>query len=295
MGCLSRYDFLRGVLLLGLLEERRYGLNPYRLAVVGGTDSHNGTPGNTEEQGWPGHVGVADDSIEERLGRGNSTHRGLINNPGGLTAVWAVERSRDAIWEALRRRETFSTSGTRISVRFFAGWDLPDGICAMVDRVEQGYRRGVAMGGLLPGRPPEAGAPRLFVEAVADPGTVSRPGTPLQQLHIVKGWLDAAGQPREKVFVVAGDPGNSAKVDPSTCQASGSGAQRLCALFVDPDFEAGQPSFYYARVLENPSCRWSTRDCNSLPVESRPAGCSDPNVQKIIQERALTSPIWYAP
>jgi hypothetical protein len=292
MGCVSRLDYLRGVLLQGLVDEERLARNIYRLGFIGGTDSHNGTPGNTSERGWPGHVGDADGTPTQRLGPGNSTHRGLTNNPGGLAAVWAKERSRDAIFEALRSREVYSTSGSRIEVRLFGGWRYSDGLCAVGDRVEQGYRQGVPMGGVLQQRPSD-GAPRFFVEARADRGTTARPGTPLQQVQIVKGWLDAELRPQERVFVVAGDPASGA-VDTSTCQSSG-GVDRLCAVWTDPEFDPALRAFYYARVLESPTCRWSTWECIALPEGSRPAGCVDPRVQKAIQERAITSPIWYTP
>jgi hypothetical protein len=292
VGCVSRLDFLRGFLAQRLGDGQRFN-QLFPLGVIGSTDSHNGTPGNTDEASWPGHVGTVDDTPEERLGPGNSTHRGLNSNPGGLAAVWAFERSRDAIFEALLRRETYSTSGTRIAVRLFAGWELPDGLCQASDRVEQGYRKGVPMGGRLGARPSGA-ALRLLVEATADPGTASRPGTPLQQVQIIKAWLDASGQAREKVVTVA-DAGGTAGVDAETCKTSGGGASSLCAEWTDPELDPQRPAFYYARVLENPTCRWSTRDCNAVPLAGRPAVCSDPKVPKVIQERAITSAIWYTP
>jgi hypothetical protein len=294
-GCLSKRDFLRGVMLEGLLDEPALGLNLYRLGVIGSTDSHNGTAGLVEERGFPGHVGTVDDTPEKRLGSGNATHQGLINNPGGLAAVWAVERSRDAIFEALRRRETYSTSGPRISVRFFGGFAYGEGLCSSGDLVAQGYRSGVPMGGVLEGRPAGAGAPRFLLEARRDPGVAGQPGTPLQSAQIVKGWVGADGKPRFKVFEVAGDPKNGAGVDLATCALKGGGAERLCAEWRDPEFDPTVRAFYYARVLENPSCRWSTWDCLALPAASRPAVCSDPALAKTIQERAITSPIWYAP
>ena len=110
MGCLSRYDFLRNVFKLGLAEERRLGVNPFKMGVIGSTDTHNGTPGAVEEADYWGHVGVVDDTIIERLGTGTVTHKTLINNPGGLAAVWAEEKSRDAIFNSFQRRETYATS-----------------------------------------------------------------------------------------------------------------------------------------------------------------------------------------
>ncbi len=132
-GCVSRLDFVRGIYLEGLKQHKKLGLNPYRLGIMGSTDSHNGTPGLTWEKGFPGHVGTSDDTPAKRLGAGNLTHRGHVNNGGGLAAVWAVERSRDAIFEAIRRREIYATSGPRIKVRFFGGWELPGDLCSRSD------------------------------------------------------------------------------------------------------------------------------------------------------------------
>jgi len=294
MGCLSRWDFLRGILLTGLEEHDRLGFNPYQHGVIGSTDTHNGTPGNTWEQGWPGHVGISDDTAEERLGPGNTTHRGLVNNPGGLAAVWAVERSRDAIFEAMRRREVYATSGTRIRVRFFGGWGgIADGLCNDPDLVETGYRSGVPMGGVLPGRG-GASAPRFVVQAEHDPGTTTRPGVPLQRAQIVKGWIDDAGVARYKIYDVAGDA-QQGSVDGKTCKPDGKGFQSLCEVWQDPDFDPRLRAFYYARVLEAPTCRWSTWECLAIDPAQQPAGCSDPAVEKTIQERAWTSAIWYEP
>ena len=294
-GCVSRLDYLRGIYLQGLTEHRRLGLNPYRMGLIGSTDSHNGTPGYTVERGWVGHVGTSDDTPDERLGEGNMTHRGLVNNSGGLAAVWAVERSRDAIFQALRRREVYATSGTRIRVRFFGGWELPGDTCGSAELARLGYTRGVPMGGVLGARPGGAGAPRFVVQAEHDPGTTHRPGALLQQVQIIKGWLDTQGQQQLRVFDVAGDPKNGATVDPATCEASGSGARTLCASWTDPAFNPGQHAFYYARVVGNPTCRWSAWECLALPAAKRHEGCSDKNVQKVIQERAWTSAIWFEP
>ena len=295
MGCISRYDYLRGILLQGLHEHHHHGVNPFRLGVIGATDTHNGTPGNTWEHGWPGHVGTSDDTAAERLGPGNMTHRGLVNNPGGLAAVWSVENSRDAIFDAIRRREVYATSGTRIELRFFGGWDGVDlRACEQADLVEHGYRKGVAMGGVLRGR--SGGAPRFIVQAAHDPGSDGKPGALLQQAQIVKGWIDAKGGAHERVYNVAGSSDSAVSVDPTTCKASGSGgAKKLCAVWSDPAFDAGERAFYYLRVLENPTCRWSAHLCNSLAAQDRPPGCTDPNVEQVIQERAWSSPIWYDP
>jgi hypothetical protein len=294
-GCVSRLDFVRNVLKAGMQEQQRLGVNPYRLGFVGSTDTHNGTPGNVDEAGFPGHVGLVDDTALKRLGSGTVTHEGLINNPGGLAAVWAEERSRDAIFAALRRRESFATTGPRIVVRFFAGWDYPTELCSRADLVAAGYAGGVPMGGDLPPRPAAASGPVFVVRAAADPGMPGAPGTPLQAVQLVKTWIDAAGVPHERVFDVAGDRANGAGVDPRTCSPTGEGFDELCAVWRDPAFDPAQPATWYVRVLENPTCRWSARDCLALDPADRPAPCTDPAVAQTIQERAWTSPVWYVP
>jgi len=287
LGCVSRLDYVRGALLAGLQEGARLGVNPYRLGFVGSTDTHNGTPGFTEEASFIGHAGTDDGTPALLLY--NITH-----SPGALVAVWAEENSRSSIFDALRRKESFATSGTRITARSFGGWDYPANLCDSPDLVQTGYTRGVPMGGILPARPATAPAPVLVISALRDPGTAEQPGTPLQRLHVVKGWI-ADGQAHQQIYDVAGDANNGADVDLSTCTASGPGADALCTVWTDPDFNPAQPAFYYVRVLENPTCRWNSFVCNRLAPDHRPAACDDPNVPKTIQERAWTSPIWYEP
>lgn len=294
VGCVSKVDFLRGILLEGLKEERRVGANPYKLGVIASTDSHNGTPGYVREDDYVGHWGNNEDTVERRLGRGTVTPGGVLFGGGGLVAVWAEENSREAIFDGLRRREAYGTSGPRIVVRTFAGWDLPEDLCAAPDFVAQGYDRGVPMGGDLVA-PPAGAAPRIAISALQDPGTPERPGTPLQVVQVVKGWLDTDGTARVEVFDVAGDADNGASVDAVTCQTSGTGSGSLCTVWTDPAFDPTVPAYYYVRVLENPTCRWTTWQCNALPEAQRPETCQDPEIPKTIQERAWTSPVWYTP
>jgi len=290
VGCVSRLDFVRNVLLAGLEIEERLGVNPYKLGIAASTDTHNAAPGLVTEDGYPGQWGIRESTPEQRLGSGGITHQGVVTNPGGLTAVWAVENSRDAIFEALRRRETYGTSGPRIRVRFFAGWDFPESLCEDPGADRIGYRRGAPMGGDLPPKPAGAAKPTLYVCAEADPL-----GAPLQRIQIIKGWIDSIGGPMLRVFDVAGDPANGATVDLETCQTLGAGFSRLCTVWTDAGFHPGERAFYYARVLQNPTCRWSTHECNRLAPEERPPACQDPDVPKVIQERAWTSPVWYRP
>lgn len=291
-GCLSRRDFLRGALLEGMREQQRIGVNPLRLGVIASTDTHNGTPGAVSEDGYLGHRGTDDGTPAALLGDGQFYPGGWRFSPGGLVGVWAEENSRPALFDALRRRETFGTSGPRIAVRLFGGWDLPAGSCSDPQMLDVAYAEGVPMGGTLGAGP--GSAPRFLVSALADAGTPAQPGLPLQRIQIVKGWI-AGGQSHQQVYDVAGDPDNGAGVDPVTCATSGTGFSSLCTVWTDPDFDPSEAAFYYARVLENPRCRWHTVGCNALPPAERPASCSDPAVPRTVQERAWTSPVWYEP
>lgn len=296
-GCVSRLDFTRHIFEAGLEEQQRIQINPYKMGVIGATDTHNGLAGYTEEYNYRGHIGTVDDTPEKQLSKGNITHDGYIDNPGGLAVVWAEERSRDAIFNALQRRETYATSGTRIVLRIFGGWKFSANLCQGEDKalVQEGYQQGAPMGANLPEKPADVSAPTFLVLALQDQGTDKHPGTPLQQIQIIKGWLDSDGKSREKVFTVAGDSNNGASVDTATCERKGKGEARLCVRWTDPEFDPQRSAFYYARVLENPTCRWSTYTCNQLPANKRPEACTDPLVPKIIQERAWSSPLWYNP
>ena len=289
--------YAREVLGEGLVQAERLGVNPFAFGLIGATDTHFGTPGMVDEDEFRGHAaGTAD----ARFGVPAFPDRTDFN-PGGLGVLYAEENSRDALFAAMRRREAYGTSGPRMIVRFFAGWDYPEELCGAADFVARGYGGGVPMGGVLRS-PPRAGAPRFAVSALRDPGGEGVPTTPLQRIQVVKGWLED-GQVNERVFEVAGDPASTADVDFSSCRPRGAGFDNLCAVFEDPDFDPSAPAFYYVRVLENPSCRWNAWVClekgvdcgdpDAVPKEL--AACCDPGVPRTIQERAWTSPIWYTP
>ncbi len=286
LGCTSRYDFVRNALVSGLREASRLGVNPIRMGFIGSTDTHNGTPGAVSETGWLGHVGSNEALPERRLEVVGRLTYGIPSNPGGLAGVWAVENSRDAIFEALARRETFATTGPRITPRFFGGHGVPEDICDRSDLIEEGYRRGVPMGGVLDNT---TGRPTFVVAAMRDPA-----GLPLARIDIVKGWVGPEGELRYDVFE-AGSSGGEATVDLDTCEPAGEGADDLCVRWQDPDFDPDVPAFYYARVVENPSCRWSWRECLTLPEDDRPNGCRSSRFAKVINELAWTSPIWVEP
>lgn len=289
-------SFVRDALKQGLLVGRKTGSNPFKFGVVGSTDTHIAAAGMTAEEGHPGHGGAG-------VGAGEGVPAGFSDdfefNPGGLAVLWAEENSRDSLFAAMQRREAYATSGTRPIVRFFGGWDYPADLCEQEDFVAKGYQRGVAMGSDLRDRPAAADAPRLAVWALQDGGVG---GMPLQRIEVVKGWLQG-GEAREEVVLVAGAEGG-ADVDLSTCEPTGSGgAQTLCSVWTDPDFDPTEPAFYYARVLENPTCRWSQYACIAADVDcAEPekipdglAACCSQAHRPGIQERAWSSPIWYTP
>jgi len=207
--------------------------------------------------------------------------------------VWAEENTRDAIFDALKRRETFATSGPRIAPRFFGGWHIPADICSTPNLAKAGYRHGIPMGGVLASKTKPDARPRFVVAANADPGTAGAPGHPLQRIQIIKGWVGSDGSFHQSVIDVAGNADNGATVDPLSCEAEGEGFATLCGVWEDSAFDPQQDAVYYARVVENPSCRWSTRMCLSLPEGQRPDGCDNPRIPKVIQERAWTAPIWF--
>ncbi len=287
-------DFIREGLKIGLRFEKELGVNPFKLGMIGGTDSHNGTPSAVAEDTFMGQHGTEDGSVERRR---TGSVAGWIDGKdlsiGSLAAVWSTENTRAAIWDAMKRRETFSTSGPRIKVRFFGGVDLPAEPENAQVLVEQGYEQGVPMGGDLG----SIGAdPTFTVHAMKDPE-----GANLDRIQIIKGWVDTDGELYEKIMEVAwsGDrqPDTNGKlapvgntVDLNTALFTNSiGAAQLTGSWTDEEFNPEQHAFYYARVLEIPTPRWSTYDAvrNNLPLLE--------DVQATIQERAWTSPIWYTP
>ncbi len=303
-------SYVRGALLTGLKFEAANGFNPYQFGFIGSSDTHNAgasydedafhsktgiNDGSPQRRGSVPPQGVADWASFAALPPNQKPAPWLIEwGASGLAGVWAEENSREAIYNALRRKETFATSGTRIRVRFFAGYQLDDLDLNAPGAVQRLYAAGVPMGGELLSR--RRGAPRFFAWAARDPNS-----TWLQRLQIVKGWIDG-GDSHERIYDVACSdggtpdpdthrcPDNGAGVDPSTCKFDiDKGATELSSSWLDPDFDPGQQAFYYVRVLENPTCRWSTWDALRAGIEPRP------DVQVTIQERAWSSPIWVLP
>ncbi|MBW2270611.1 MAG: DUF3604 domain-containing protein [Deltaproteobacteria bacterium] len=299
-GCQSRIDFVRYALIEGLAEAERIGINPIKVGIIAATDTHNASPGDVEERSYDGWSGAQDATVQTRLGTGGTQEDagrrfGLTSNPGGLAGVWAEENSRDSLFDAMQRRETFGTSGPRIAPRFFGGWEYAASLCDDPDFVAKGYQSGVPMGGDLPPRPEGAAAPVFAVSALRDAGTPEFSGGKLQRIQIVKGWVGEGRDFHQAIYDVAGSKEAGASVDMATCEPQGPGADSLCAVWRDPDFDPEQHAVYYVRALENPSCRWNAWQCLSLPEDERPPACSDSNVPMQVQERAWTSPIWYVP
>jgi hypothetical protein len=287
--CYSRFSYARYGLIEGLRELTRLGVNSLKFGLLASTDTHGGLAGAVAEDAYPGHLGIADATAVARTSSDRRIAGNTFNNPGGLAAVWATENTRDALFDAMRRREVYGTSGPRLTLRFFGGWAYAAEACQAPDLVQLGYAGGVPMGADLPPRPGDA-APRFLVSALRDPES-----GPLQRAQIIKGWIGDDGRAHQAVFEVAGQVDAAADVDPATCRPRGPGRASLCGVWTDPDFDPSRPAVYYARVLENPSCRYSARQCLMLPAAQRPPACDDPAIPRVVQERAWASPIWFEP
>ncbi len=269
-------DFVRSAYGQGLKLEASLGTNPFQHGIISSTDTHIAAPGLVDEASFKGHGGAGQPN-RDIFPEGFPDVRYL--NPGGLAGVWAEENSRSAIFQALRRKETWGTSGPRIVPRFFGGWGYPSDLCdAGQDLPEQGYALGVPMGGELGSPPQGAGAPSFVVHARQDAQSA-----PLQRIQIIKGSLDGEDYDVQ-VFEVAGDPNNGASVDLRNCEPQGRGFGDLCTVWTDPDFDPSRPAYYYVRILENPVCRWTVKQCVDQgydcdnPVREIDIACCDPSV-----------------
>lgn len=287
-GCQSPYSFVRYALTQGLRDQERFGVNPFEFGIIADSDTHNGTPGAAVESGWEGAHGT-DSSDERRLvveidvPGGIATGSPVRYNPGGLTGVYAEQNTRQSIFAALKRRETFGTSGPRIKPRFYAADRFPKDICDR-DTIARAEASASPMGSVVNGHTAQ---PEFLVSAQADP----KAGR-LQQLQIIKGWINEKGELEQAVLTVAGN--DDGHVDLDNCQRSGGQAQ-LCGTWRDQNFDPRQGAVYYARVLETPACRWSHAACINHPAPENLPACSEPRLPKTIQERAWTSPIWFYP
>jgi hypothetical protein len=286
-------SFIREAYKSGLQLRASVGANPYKFGLVGGSDSHDGTAA-PEENNFRGGHGAIDKDPRARLLTKDELADKRRFSAAGLTGVWAERNTRDSIFAALRRKETFATSGTFIKPRFFGGWKYSASILRKGDWLAAAYVGGVPMGGDLPRKPSAAKAPTFIVTASKDPKSGN-----LDRIQIVKGWRDIAGNAHEKIFDVAladgRKPDASGKVapvgntvDPRTATYTNDiGDPELAAVWTDPEFDPAAAAFYYVRVLEIPTPRWTTYDAVALGV--------DPPQPTTLQERAWTSPIWYSP
>lgn len=288
----TKADYIRPALMRGLEIEAKTGVNPFKLGVIGSTDAHTGFS-SAEENNFMGKTAL--DSIPENKETGVSRVKGWEMSAAGLAAVWARENTREEIIAAFRRREVYASSGPRIALRFFAGYDFTPRDAEAADIAAAGYARGEPMGGEI--GPDAAGrAPRILVSARRDPK-----GANLDRIQIVKGWLGPDGAARETVYDVSWSAGRTPDadgrlppvgdtVDRRTARHDDSiGAERLAAVWTDPDFDPEAPAFYYARVLQIPTARNSLYDSIALGA-AHPEG-----YPAVIQERAWSSPVWYAP
>jgi len=294
-----KYGFYRQGLVQGMKLESELGSNPYKMGVVAGADVHSGYQGN-EEWDWKGAHGQQDDTPQKRLNPevNASGEQGFVVSSAGTTAVWATENTREGIWNAMHSKETYGTTGTLIRLRFFGGWNYPANIIADEEFVSRAYAGGVPMGQDLPKMPANAKGPTFAVWALKDPESGN-----LDRIQIIKGWIDPVnGYPREKIHNLAWS--DNRRVDPETGRlppvgntvdvktatyTNDIGDNELSAVWSDPDFDPDMKAVYYVRVLEIPTPRWSTYDSarNNLPLPEE--------VPATIQERAYSSPIWYAP
>ena len=293
-------SFVRQALTDGVGFQEMIGMNPFKYGVVAGADSHIAASAN-EEFNYPGVHGNIDYSPEVRLSGAGSVagEPAILFGTPGATGVWAPENTREAIFDGIKRKETYGTSGPLIRLRFFGGWDYPAGMTDQDDFVAQGYAGGVPMGGDLPEMPDGAKAPTFAVWALKDPDSGN-----LDRVQIIKGWYDKRGYGFQKIHNVIWSDQDKRQVDKATGKlppvgntvdiadasyTNDIGATQLRAEWTDPDFDPTQHAVYYVRVIEIPTPRWSTYDAKVLGVEPPAA------VPATLQERAWSSPIWYTP
>ena len=287
-------SYVRSGLTRGLEIEAKTGANPYKFGMIGSTDSHTGLATAEEDNFW-GKYGIDGSPLHKTDVQLTPGARGVDMGAQGLAAVWADENSRDAIYEAFKRKEVYATSGPRIALRFFGGWEFKNKHAKKKDLAEIGYENGVPMGGDLTAAP-DGEAPRFLVRAVHDPMSAY-----LDRVQIVKGWIDADGMPHEKIYNIAmsddrevnengGVEAVGDTVDRGTASFENSvGAPELSAVWEDPAFNPNERAFYYVRVLEIPTPRHTLMDAVATRTD-HPEGYPE-----VIQERAYSSPIWYTP
>jgi hypothetical protein len=294
-----KYEYGRSALKLGLAFEQKLGVNPYQFGMIGSTDSHTSLAAVEEENFFGKHSGAepaANRASHVFMDTPEGKIMGWQQVSSGYAAVWAVENTRAAIFDALQRREVYGTTGSRIMVRFWAGWDFVPTDAQTRLPGDIGYKKGVPMGGELY-KAPSGKSPSFLVAALKDPYNGN-----LDRIQIIKGWVDKKGREHERIYDVAVSDGRTIDkngrcktpvgntVDvPNATWTNTIGDSELFTVWKDPDFDSGVPAFYYARVIEIPTPRWTAYDAKRYGVKM-----SD-EVEMITQERAYTSPIWYTP
>jgi hypothetical protein len=294
-------EYARPALLEGLRLETRLGTNPFKFGMIGSTDNHTALPTSREENNFSkaSFVEPSAERASHALIQGADPALSILEadvGAAGLAAVWARENTRESIWDAMARKEVYATTGTRLTVRVFAGWDFEEDDVHRPDFAREGYRRGVPMGGDLSDAPSGA-APKFMIRALRDPD-----GANLDRVQVIKGWLDANGETHERIYDVAVSDGRTIGSDGRARTPVGNtvdvedasytntiGDPLLGAFWEDPDFNPNQSAFYYVRVLEIPTPRWTAYDAKFFNVEM-PEGTT-----MELQDRAYTSPIWYTP
>jgi len=300
------YEYARSALMIGLEQQAKLGTNPFKFGMVGSTDSHTSLATTREENYFgkfagaePGTEHRFDDLVSQDLredGDGSLNVYHWESLASGLAGVWARENTREALWDAMARKEVYATTGTRMTVRVFAGWDFEAAEVHRPDFAEQGYLRGVPMGGDLKGAPANT-APSFMVRSLRDPD-----GANLDRIQIIKGWLDKSGKSQERIYDIAVSDGREIGSDGRCRTPVGNtvdvedasftntiGDAVLAAYWRDPDFDPSQLAFYYVRVLEIPTPTW-------IAFDEKKFGTRAPDeALRQSQERAYTSPIWYTP
>lgn len=292
------HEYARAALKNGLLLDDRLGTNPYKFGMVGGTDSHTALAA-VEEENFFGKATNAEPKPERMSHPFAKTELGVFEGyklaSAGYTGVWSEENTRESIWDAMARKETYATTGPRMTVRFFGGWDYTDQDLNSRQPAFRGYEKGVPMGGDLTSQGDDS-APNFMVYALRD-----SIGANLDRIQIIKGWLDSEGATQERVYDVAWSQGREMDVNGKVPAVGNTvdienanwtntiGASELGTVWTDPDFDPAQSAFYYARVLEIPTPRWVVYDAFRFDVPI-PEGAETTG-----QERAYTSPIWYTP
>ncbi len=296
-------EYARSALKLGLNQKSALGANPFKFGMIGSTDSHTGFA-QTAEDNFLGKYGVASPNPDNKnrwkkvwppVEGTVAKMSGWESQSAGLAAVWANENTREALWDAMKRKEVYATTGPRMAVRLFGGFDYTNNDAFSNNYVEIGYKKGVPMGGDLT-KAPKGKSPTFIIAASKDPD-----GANLDRIQIVKGWLSKDGELHEKVYDVAVSDGRKivkgkatkkvgSTVDLQTATYSNSiGDAQLIAYWKDPDFNPSDKSFYYTRVIEIPTPRWPAFDEVRFGIKM------DPEVTRVLQERAYASPIWYTP